>query len=154
MDWHCFNHRLELAVNDAITSCSEVNYFKHFMDKLYYLYSQSPKSRRALEQCTRDVGGELLKIGRILDVRWAASSFRSVHAVWKSYAALHKHFTRASTDVSLDVSLDGRDRAQYLGLAKKLGSAVFLKNLALMHDALEELSELSEFLQSDSITLP
>jgi len=25
--WHCFNHGLELSVNDAIKACTEVNHF-------------------------------------------------------------------------------------------------------------------------------
>lgn len=78
--WHCFNHRLELSVNDCVNACTELNHFKIFMQKLYTLYSASPKNRPALEKCAADVGSELLKIGRVLDVRWVASSFRAVKA--------------------------------------------------------------------------
>jgi len=55
---------------------------------------------------------------------------------------------------SSDQKLDRKDRAQYKGMADKLSSTSFLLNLALMFDALEELSELSECLQADSVTLP
>jgi len=55
---------------------------------------------------------------------------------------------------SSDQKLDSKERAQYKGMANKLSSTAFLLNLALMFDALEELSELSESLQADSITLP
>lgn len=148
--WHCFNHRLELSVHDAVEACSEVNHFKIFIQKLYTLYSASPKNRRALETCAGELGVQLLKIGKILDVRWVASSFRTVRAVWVNYCALHAHFTSASSDQKLD----SKERAQYKGMADKLSSTAFLLNLALMFDALEELSELSESLQADSITLP
>ena len=47
--WHCLDHRLELSVHDAVKLCTEVNPFKIFMDKLYTLYSVSPKNRRYLE---------------------------------------------------------------------------------------------------------
>ena len=47
--WHCFNHRLELSVNDCVKACTQLNHFKIFMQKLYTLYSASPKNRRALE---------------------------------------------------------------------------------------------------------
>jgi len=77
----------------------------------------------------------LLKIGRVLDVRWVASSLRTVRAVWVSYPALYNHFSQAATDVSLD----SKERAQYNGLAAKLSSSTFLLNLGLMYDALEEL---------------
>lgn len=26
--WHCFNHRLELSLGDAVKSCTEINHFK------------------------------------------------------------------------------------------------------------------------------
>lgn len=97
--WHCFNHRLELAVHGATKACTEINHFKLFMEKLYSLYSMSPKNRRALEQCAAEVGSELLRIGRVLDVRWVASSHRAVKAVWTSYPALCAHFIQSSTKV-------------------------------------------------------
>jgi hypothetical protein len=148
--WHCFNHRLELAVGDAVKACTQSNHFKIFMDKLYSLYSLSNKNRHALEKAAVAVGVELRKIGRLLDTRWVSSSFRAVKAVLNDYAALHKHFSEAS----LDHGLDSKERSVFAGLAKKLSSPVFLLNLCLMYDALEELADLSESLQSDSITLP
>ena len=38
--WHCFNHRLELSVGDAVKSCTEINHFNCFMDTLYATYSK------------------------------------------------------------------------------------------------------------------
>ena len=147
--WHCCNHRLELAVGDAVKSCSEVNNFKIFMDKLYCTYSMSNKNRRALESCASAVGVELNKIGKMLDTRWVSSSFRAVNAVWTDFAALYKHFS----DASVDHSLDSKERAGFAGLAKKLSSPAFVLNLGLMCDALQELADLSQSLQSDSINL-
>ena len=46
--WHCFNHRLELSVSDAIKSTTQVNHFKIFLDTLFALYSQSTKCQREL----------------------------------------------------------------------------------------------------------
>ncbi|XP_077087102.1 E3 SUMO-protein ligase KIAA1586-like [Siphateles boraxobius] len=48
--WHCLNHRLELSVGDAVRSCVETNHFTSFLDKLYCLYSQSPKNLRELDE--------------------------------------------------------------------------------------------------------
>ena len=45
---------------------------------------------------------------------------------------------------SSDGKLNSKERAQYKGMADKLSSTAFLLNLALMFDALKELSELSE----------
>jgi hypothetical protein len=98
LEWHCFNHRLELSVGDAVKCCSEVNHFKCFLDTLYALYSQSPKCQRELAECASELQVQLHRIGRVLDVRWVASSCRTVPAVWKSYAALHSHFVRKAGD--------------------------------------------------------
>ncbi|XP_076829399.1 E3 SUMO-protein ligase KIAA1586-like [Brachyhypopomus gauderio] len=49
--WHCLNHHLELAVSAAIKEVSAVNHFQAFFDKLYSLYSHSPKNHTA--ECER-----------------------------------------------------------------------------------------------------
>src|SRR6218665_2031868 len=149
VEWHCFNYRLELSVGDAVKCCSEVNHFKCLMDTLYALYSQSPKCQRELAQCASELQVQLHRIGRVLDVRWVASSCRTVRAVWKSYAALHSHFVQKASDMSND----SKERSKFLGMAKKFESPVFLQNLGLMFDALEELSDLSLALQKADITL-
>lgn len=147
--WHCLNHRLELAVGDAVKCCTESNHFRSFLDKLYSLYSQSPKNLRELDKAAESVGTQLRKIGCVLNVRWVASSYRTVEAVWNMYSALHKHFISASQDVARTSS----ERCMYEGLGEKLSSADFIKNLGHMFDALEELKDLSEALQNRDIRL-
>ena len=147
--WHCLNHRLELAVGDSVKDVTEVNHFKAFLDTLYALYNQSPKNQRELAEAATDVEAKLQKIGRVLDVRWSASSFRTVKAVWNSYSALHKHFENASEDTSRVSKV----RTKYKGLMVRLESPEFLSDLALMYDVLEEeLSSLSLKLQDRSVT--
>ena len=46
--WHCFSHRLELSVADAIKDVRRMNHVQSFLDRLYNLYSQSPKNSCAL----------------------------------------------------------------------------------------------------------
>jgi len=50
--------------------------------------------------------------------------------------------------------MDSKERLQYKGMANKMQSPVFLKNVAIMFDALEELRDLSESLQGESMLLP
>ena len=80
--WHCLNHRLELAVGDTVKQTNNVNHFKSFLDKMYTLYHRSPKNCRELAEHAQQLEVNLQTIGRVLDVRWAASSFRTVKAVW------------------------------------------------------------------------
>lgn len=147
--WHCLNHRLELGVHDSIVEVSGLNHFKIFMDTVRNVYSNSPKNSRQLEQVAQTVHQEILKIGRVLDTRWVASSLLAVKAVWRNYNALYQHFQQASKDRERD----SKDRSTYSGLANMLSCASFVHNLALMHDALEELADLSLQLQKSSLNL-
>lgn len=134
--WHCAAHWLELAVGDVVKEMVAVNHFKMFMDKLYSLYSTSNKNRTELKECADALDVQLCKIGRVLDTRWVASSLRAFEAVWKSYPALHRHFTQAAQAPTRDSTT----RESYNGLAKRLSSHAFVTILGLMYDALQELS--------------
>lgn len=147
--WHCMNHRLELAASDAVDEVVSVNSFKAFLEKIHNLYSQSSKNSRELLKAAQEVGSHVQQIGRILNTRWVVSSFRTVKAVWKSYGALNKHFENAS----VDQTRSAKERQTYKGLAHRLQSTEFLSDLGLMYDALFELSNLSQQLQAQSITL-
>lgn len=102
-----------------------------------------------LKECADALDIQLCKIGRILDARWVASSFRTVDAVWKAYPALYQHFTSAAESDQRD----GASRQTYTGLAKRLSSHAFVNNLGLMWDALQELSELLLELQKRDINI-
>jgi len=142
--FHCLAHRLELSVNDALKSVTATNHFQSFLKSLYALYSQSPKNQRELGEVAADTETQLLHITAIFDVRWVASSFRSVRAVWRNFPALHDHFRNAS----LDLTRTSTERAKFAGLLKKLTTVSFLTDLATMKDVLRELSSLSLKLQS------
>ena len=91
--WHCLCHRIELSVSDTLDEVGGVNHFTIFLDKLYSVYSPSPKNQRELAACAKDLDIELRKVSKMLSIRWVASTFRSVSAVHRNYAALHAHFT-------------------------------------------------------------
>ncbi|XP_034567279.1 E3 SUMO-protein ligase KIAA1586-like [Notolabrus celidotus] len=147
--WHCMNHRLELAVSDAVDEVQAVNHFKVFLEKIHNLYSQSNKNSRELLGAAKELGSQVLKIGRVLNTRWVASSFRSVKAVWTSYEALNRHFENAAGDPTRS----SKERQTYRGLACRMQSKEFLCDLGLMYDALSELGNLSQQLQAHSLTL-
>lgn len=141
--WHCLNHRLELSVGDAISEVNGVNHFQIFMDKLYSLYSQSPKNQREIETCATALGVEIKRIGRIFNIRWVTSSFRTVSAVWQNWSSLCHHFENASKDNNRTKT----EQSLFNGLYKRISSKQFVQDLALMYDVLFELSILSEALQ-------
>lgn len=147
--WHCMNHRLELAIADAVSEVAGVNHFQSFMDKLYSLYSTSPKNKRELKECAQELDMQMNKIGRVLSTRWVASSFRTVSAIWFGYQALASHFSKAMNDPERTST----DRSKYNGLFKRLTCHKFLLNLAFMYDVLAELALLSESLENRSTSL-
>nr|XP_022910781.1 E3 SUMO-protein ligase KIAA1586-like [Onthophagus taurus] len=147
--WHCSNHRLELAVNDCVNEVSGINHFKIFIDKLYSLYHLSPKNQNELKKAAASVEAQILRIGRILSVRWVASSKRTINAVLHNYQALCEHFETASKDLTRDT----KERAKYNGLLNIMSDVQFKKNLHVMSDALDEMGDLSEVLQRQNITL-
>uniref|UniRef100_A0A671MGA9 HAT C-terminal dimerisation domain-containing protein n=1 Tax=Sinocyclocheilus anshuiensis TaxID=1608454 RepID=A0A671MGA9_9TELE len=93
-------HRLELAVGDVVKEIGAINYLKILMDKLYAIYSASNKSRMELKDAAESLDVQLCKIGRILDTRWVASSFRTVEAVWKKLPGTLQIQKRESSIIS------------------------------------------------------
>ena len=145
--WHCMCHRIELAVGDSVDRIQAVNHVRLFMDKLYAHYSQSPSNQRELQEVANTLDVQIKKIGRVLDTRWAASSYRSLYAVWNNFPALYHHFANACTDQTKTST----QRATYSGLKTTLASKSFVYGLAIMLDALEEIADLSVALQRESV---
>ena len=148
--WHCLNHRLELALGIALEIIGGTNDFQSFLEHLYSLYSQSPKNKRELDQCFHDLQTTLKRIGKVFTIRWVASSFRAVSAVWHSFPALAQHFDKASNDETRQST----EKVRFRGILSKFCSINFVKNLALIANVLNELTNLSKTLQSRNTTLP
>jgi len=133
--WHCLCHRLELSVQDVIKDCTGVSCFQSLMDKLYAYYHQSPKNSMGLDKSCVEVGIEMKKIGRVLNVRWSTSSFRTIKAIWNNYSGIYLHVSKACDAVSN-------------GIRNKLESSSFLEELGLFYDVLSKLAMLYCILQS------
>ena len=56
--------------------------FSSVFEKLHSIYSRSPKNQHKLDDCAEEIG----------HVRWVASSYRTVSAVWNNYQSLYMHF--------------------------------------------------------------
>ncbi|XP_047123030.1 E3 SUMO-protein ligase KIAA1586-like [Hydra vulgaris] len=70
--WHCLNHRLQLVLDDSIKDIKQVNHFKVLMDKRYYIFHQSNKNQKELNDISQELSLDIIKIGRVLGTRWAA----------------------------------------------------------------------------------
>ena len=143
-------HKLELAVHDVLKLVTELGHLQIFTDALYSHFSRSPKNQAQLKTVAEELHVHLLKVSRTFDIRWVASSYRSVHAIWESYQALVNHLHLSSTDGSRNA----RESAKCAGLHRKLVQWFFVAELATVHDALETLRSLSLFLQKRQISVP
>ena len=144
--WHCMNHRLELAVADAIKAIDAFYALESLFNKIYSVYSLSSKLQRELAS-KLDV--ELKKIGKVFTIRWAASTYRAVNALWSSFPALHEHFST----LSKDNSIGSCKRKMYSGIAKKLATKEFVEDVAVIKDCLGQVSILSESLQKSDVSV-
>jgi hypothetical protein len=96
--WHCLNYRIELAMSDALDSIGgESNHFDFFCNKLSSLFTTSVKNKREITQISKE---QIIKIGKIFDVRWVASSFRTVLAIWHNWKSLYLFLERGTIDQS------------------------------------------------------
>jgi len=71
--FHCMAHRLELAVHGVIKTMNTLSHFRYFCDEFYHFYAHSSKRLVELETCAKELSTELLKIGKVFDVRWLMS---------------------------------------------------------------------------------
>ena len=126
--FHCLAHRLELAVNSTVNDLNPVSHFQSFLDGLYAFYSRSPKNQRELELNAGRLCLELLKVGRVFDVRWVFSSFRAVKALWRDHPALCSHFKAAADDASRTSA----ERSKVKGMLVKLTTWHFMAELAMI----------------------
>ena len=121
--WHCLNHKLELAVGNALNIISGINDFQAFLQHLYSLYSKLPKNKRELGKCSHDLQMALKKIGKVFTVRLAALFFWAVSAVWHSFPALSQHFPKLQMTKQDKVQKRPHFKDYYLNCVQR----VFLK---------------------------
>ena len=141
--FHCMAHRLELAVHYVVKSQTSVSHFRVLCDEFHSVYSHSTKRLLELETCAKELSVQILKIGKVFDVRWLMSSYTAVNALWIDLAALQLHMNK----LSKDSSVAGKDKAKFSGLERKLKTWIIVAEMALMRDVLCELSRLSLHLQ-------
>ena len=151
---HCLAHKLELSIKDALKEVGGTNQFEICISHLYSLYNQSTRNSRLLKEAAAELNMEILKIGQIFTIRWVASSFKTVKAVWKDFPALALHFKTSSENASHN----DLERQKYKGLLKHLTNSGFVEDLAVedlavMKDILCEFQSLSLKLQRREMTL-
>ena len=81
---HCFNHHLELAVEDMFDG----TFFKDIdkvLVKLYYFYRKSPKRLRELKAFGEMYERPIPKPYRSYGTRWTAHKLKAMETVLQNY---------------------------------------------------------------------
>jgi hypothetical protein len=88
ISFHCMAHRLELAVHGVVKSVNSVSHFKMLCDKFHNIYSHSTKRLLELNTIAKELSTQILKLGKVFDVRWLMSTHNAVNALWIDVPAL------------------------------------------------------------------
>ena len=147
--FHCMAHRLELAVHFVVQSLNSVSHFRVLCDEFHSVYSYSIKRLLELQMCAKELSRQILKLGKVFDVRWLMSSYNAVNALWMDLAALQMHMNK----LVKDSSVSGKDKAKFSGLERKLKTWLIIAEMALMRDVLHEYSRFSLHLQHRDATI-
>jgi len=147
---HCMAHRLELAVKDGVDTVNSVAHIHVLVDAIYKVYSQSPKSRRAMRL---SVTCQFSYCGfKVFNMLCVFSSLKVVTALLTDFPALYSHYVACSSECTnrngQRIETNSRDWQ-----TKFVSRNIFLAETSMIRDALATPSMLSLFLQSDSATV-
>jgi len=121
-----------------------LSHLRYFCDEFYKFYAHSSKRMVELETCAKELSTELLKIGKVFDVRWLMSSYNAVNALWKDLPSLQLHMEKLTHVASGEAR---KHKAKYRGLCQKLKKWTVVAEMALLRDALSKLALFSLHLQ-------
>ena len=142
------NHKLELALHDAVSSVKMVSQLRMFMNTLYAYYSRSPEHCRQLDAVSAVLGSELRKIGKIFDVMWLSLSYQTVDAIFLGKVIILS--TCCALLGSAEIAATSKDHAKAQGMAKNAILAICCRRST--HERSFGLSENSVFVYAVSIS--
>ena len=158
LDWifwmWCFAHRLELAVRDALKSTA-LDTIDTMLLRMYYLYENSPKKCRELEEIIKDLtecysfDTHGIKPVRASGSRWVTHKLHAMKRILSNYGAYLSHIAALASDSSVKQV----DRAKLKGYYSQWSDAKCLLGCALFSDLLTPCATFSKSMQKDEIDL-
>ena len=150
----CLAHRLELAVKDALKN-TVFDEIEEMILRLYYLYENSPKKCRQLEEIISSLheyiefesGGT--KPIRASGTRWIVHKINAMKRIISNYGAYTNHIASLKEDSTIKAA----DRAKLNGYYTKWSSAKYLLGCALFCDILTPCSIFSKSMQFDELDI-
>ena len=143
---HCFNHRLELAVKDALSKM----FYDDIIDTLtllYYFYHASGKRQRELQELANILENGIQKPKKCNGTRWIQHKLQATKALLHSYKVIVMHLEAVAADKTSD-----QEKAK--GLIQKITTFKFVIHLLFFRDLLTPISRLSLAWQKDAVEIP
>lgn len=142
---HCAAHRLNLVMNDAVKSLTQVSEFFDTVQHLYTFFHTSCKRWESLEEGQVSFGAKNLK--RLCPTRWSSRD-DALQAIRSKYVDVMK----ALTEIILK-SKKKEEVSVSNGLKKKIGTFDFVFLLVMFSKIFGIVTPLSKYLQSKSIDI-
>ena len=143
---HCVAHRLELAVLDAVKTCSYLSRFEDTVKSIFKFYFYSPKRHREVNEIANILEEDTVYYSGIQATRWLASRHRAI-------CSLEKHFPTTVMHLQHKGGLSDEQGQRAKGILKDLLSEKFVKYLYFMMDVTKVLSTLSKTFLSDELCI-
>ena len=137
---HCRSHLLQLALVKSAGNIVEVKRVLNLVNKLYTMFSQSPKKLAVLTASQLAIDGMAHKLVQPGETRWLSYD-GSVGVVCRHYAAICTSLEAIYSDAA-DMACD----ASGMLIEFRKSSTIYL--LCLLHTILQPLARLSKALQS------
>ena len=141
---HCFNHRLELAIKDALKG-SFFDEIDTMLLKLYYLYKKSPKRLRELRMFGEIYEKVVPKPAKASGTRWIAHKVNAMQIVLSNYGVFMAHLESLAQTDSQALKCN-----KLVGYSKKWQQAKYPLHLALYLDILQPLKVISLVMQQET----
>ena len=143
-EFHCFNHRLELAFKDAFEKVPAFQKIHNFLLQLYYMYEKSPKRLQGLKELSVAYEESIPKPAKATGTRWLEHKYSAMKIALENFSACVTHFEDlAHTDSGWE---KGAKIKGWLNLWKEANLPV---NLSVYLDILVSLRCLSLGLQAE-----
>ena len=107
---HCFNHRLELSIKDALEQIPSFQTINEFLLKLYYLYHKNPKRLRLLYELSEEEGKSAQKLTKVGGTRWVDHKYTAMERALQNYGIYMEcveEFTETDSQASMRDELKG-----------------------------------------------
>lgn len=147
---HCLAHRLELAVEHAFNSMTNIesmNKISEYLDrtirKIHSFYNKGFKRKNSLKTTCQTLKVKFVSLSDIIPIRWVASDFHAMNSIHRMWIALVKDFEVIENDRTFQTKTKVKARM----LKYKIIGKNFLVMFYFILDIMNELSFISQNMQ-------